>query len=70
MAVVDALVTFVGDPERFFEGFKFLTIRHIKYGVKAEYAKAFGKAILCESLPRTSAKTQKGRSALITYRHF
>ena len=23
-------------------------IRHIKYGVKAEYSKSFGKAILCE----------------------
>ena len=46
VAVVDALVAFVEDPELFFEGFKQLTIRHIKYGVKAEYAKAFGKSIL------------------------
>jgi len=46
VAVVDALVAFVEEPEAFFEGFKALTIRHIKYGVKAEYAKAFGKSIL------------------------
>jgi hemoglobin-like flavoprotein len=46
MAVVDMLVTFVENPALFFEGFKALTIRHIKYGVKAEYAKAFGKSIL------------------------
>uniref|UniRef100_A0A6U4YXK8 Globin domain-containing protein n=1 Tax=Hemiselmis andersenii TaxID=464988 RepID=A0A6U4YXK8_HEMAN len=46
VAVVDALVSFVENPEVFFEGFKALTIRHIKYGVKAEYAKAFGKSIM------------------------
>jgi hemoglobin-like flavoprotein len=46
VAVVDMLVTFVENPALFFDGFKTLTIRHIKYGVKAEYAKAFGKSIL------------------------
>jgi hypothetical protein len=30
-------------PEKFFEDLKVLTIRHIKYGVKADYVKPFGK---------------------------
>ena len=33
-------------PSAFFEELKPLIIRHIKYGVKADYVKPFGKAIL------------------------
>uniref|UniRef100_A0A7S1E185 Globin domain-containing protein n=1 Tax=Hemiselmis andersenii TaxID=464988 RepID=A0A7S1E185_HEMAN len=46
MSIVDMLVSFIETPTIFFEGFKTLTIRHIKYGVKGEYAKAFGKSVL------------------------
>ena len=43
---VELLVTFNENPEHFFEELKELTIRHIKYGVKPDYAKPFGNAIL------------------------
>mmetsp|Transcript_2696 Transcript_2696/g.4349 ORF Transcript_2696/g.4349 Transcript_2696/m.4349 type:complete len:825 (+) Transcript_2696:1622-4096(+) len=46
VAVVDMLVMFVKDPEVFYSDLRPLTIRHIKYGVKSEYAKGFGAAIL------------------------
>jgi hypothetical protein len=40
------IVVFSEIPEQFFEELRHLTIRHIKYGVKAEYIKPFGKAVL------------------------
>mmetsp|Transcript_48663 Transcript_48663/g.99363 ORF Transcript_48663/g.99363 Transcript_48663/m.99363 type:complete len:1196 (+) Transcript_48663:44-3631(+) len=43
---VELLVTFNEDPGHFFEELKGLTIRHIKYGVKPDYAKPYGKAVL------------------------
>ena len=39
-------MSFLEDPDTFFVELKQLTIRHIKYGVKADYAKAFGTAVL------------------------
>jgi len=44
--VVEMLLCFNEDPEQFFIDLKPLTIRHIKYGVKGEYAKAFGKSVI------------------------
>jgi len=46
VSAVEMIVLFSRDPEQFFEDLKGLTIRHIKYGVKADYVKPFGKAIL------------------------
>jgi hemoglobin-like flavoprotein len=43
---LELLVVFCELPERFFEELRALTIRHVKYGVKAEYIKPFGKALL------------------------
>jgi len=43
---IDMLVQFAEDPESFFDELKPLIIRHIKYGVKADYVKPFGQAIL------------------------
>jgi hemoglobin-like flavoprotein len=43
---LELLVVFCEVPERFFEELRALTIRHVKYGVKAEYIKPFGKALL------------------------
>ena len=43
---VDHLISFAIDPEHFFTTFKSLVIRHVKYGVKAEYTKAWGKSVL------------------------
>mmetsp|Transcript_32343 Transcript_32343/g.82414 ORF Transcript_32343/g.82414 Transcript_32343/m.82414 type:complete len:1373 (-) Transcript_32343:196-4314(-) len=44
--VVEMLLCFNEDPEQFFIDLKPLTIRHIKYGVKADYARAFGMTVL------------------------
>eukprot|EP00282_Hemiselmis_andersenii_P023993 CAMPEP_0172001742 /NCGR_PEP_ID=MMETSP1041-20130122/3034_1 /TAXON_ID=464988 /ORGANISM="Hemiselmis andersenii, Strain CCMP439" /LENGTH=1380 /DNA_ID=CAMNT_0012655407 /DNA_START=13 /DNA_END=4155 /DNA_ORIENTATION=+ len=44
--VVEMLLCFNEDPEQFFVDLKPLTIRHIKYGVKADYARAFGMTVL------------------------
>lgn len=44
--VVEMLLCFNEDPESFFVDLKPLTIRHIKYGVKADYARAFGLTVL------------------------
>jgi len=46
VSAVDLLTSFLEDPDTFFVELRQLTIRHIKYGVKADYAKAFGTAIL------------------------
>jgi len=46
MQAVELLVVFTEVPEKFFEALQSLTIRHVKYGVKGEYVKPFGKAIL------------------------
>jgi len=58
----DMLISFADDPEKFFQDLRPLTIRHIKYGVKGEFSKAFGGAIL-NSVEKTlapdfSAKTK------------
>jgi hypothetical protein len=44
--VINMLVSFNHDPETFFDDLRPLTIRHIKYGCKADYARPFGMAIL------------------------
>uniref|UniRef100_A0A7S1DKS7 Globin domain-containing protein n=2 Tax=Hemiselmis andersenii TaxID=464988 RepID=A0A7S1DKS7_HEMAN len=44
--VIEMLVSFNEDPQQFFLELKPLTIRHIKYGVKADYARAFGMTVL------------------------
>jgi hemoglobin-like flavoprotein len=44
--VIEMLVSFNEDPGQFFADLKPLTIRHIKYGVKADYARAFGMTVL------------------------
>ena len=44
--VVEMLLCFNEDPSKFFADLKPLTIRHIKYGVKADYARAFGLTVL------------------------
>mmetsp|Transcript_29780 Transcript_29780/g.71770 ORF Transcript_29780/g.71770 Transcript_29780/m.71770 type:complete len:1445 (+) Transcript_29780:115-4449(+) len=46
MQALEMIVVFSEVPEKFFEELRHLTIRHIKYGVKAEYIKPFGKAVL------------------------
>jgi hemoglobin-like flavoprotein len=46
MQAVELLVTFSERPSEFFEELKHLTIRHIKYGVKAEYVTPFGNTLL------------------------
>jgi hemoglobin-like flavoprotein len=46
MQAVELLVVFTEIPQDFFDALKDLTIRHVKYGVKGEYVKPFGKAIL------------------------
>ena len=46
MQALELLVVFTEVPEKFFEELRLLTIRHIKYGVKAEYIKPFGKAVM------------------------
>lgn len=46
MQAVELLVVFTETPQDFFDALKDLTIRHVKYGVKGEYVKPFGKAIL------------------------
>ena len=46
VSAVEMIILFSQDPTQFFHDIKGLTVRHIKYGVKAEYVKPFGKAIL------------------------
>jgi len=43
---VEMLVLFTQDTARFFKDMQQLTVRHIKFGVKADYVKPFGRAIL------------------------
>jgi hypothetical protein len=44
--VVEMLVSFHDDPEQFFADLRPLTNRHIKYGVKADYARSFGMTVM------------------------
>mmetsp|Transcript_34262 Transcript_34262/g.84266 ORF Transcript_34262/g.84266 Transcript_34262/m.84266 type:complete len:959 (+) Transcript_34262:1476-4352(+) len=46
VSAIDIIVGFNEDPVNFFEELRPLAIRHIRYGVKADFARAFGKAIL------------------------
>mmetsp|Transcript_34261 Transcript_34261/g.84253 ORF Transcript_34261/g.84253 Transcript_34261/m.84253 type:complete len:954 (+) Transcript_34261:1476-4337(+) len=46
VSAIDIIVGFNQDPVNFFEILRPLAIRHIRYGVKADYARAFGKAVL------------------------
>lgn len=46
VTAVGWLVTFAKEPAAFFEELKPLTVRHVKYGVKADYVKGFGEAVL------------------------
>jgi len=41
-----AIVKFASTPNEFFDELRSFTIRHIKYGVKSEYVKPFGKAVM------------------------
>ncbi len=39
-------MAFASAPKDFFDGLRNFTILHIKYGVKSEYVKPFGKALM------------------------
>ncbi|EKX46653.1 hypothetical protein GUITHDRAFT_152283 [Guillardia theta CCMP2712] len=60
------LIVSITDPEEFFKNLFELTVRHIRYGVRAEYLSPFGQAviamleeILAESWTEKSEKAWK-----------
>eukprot|EP00960_Hanusia_phi_P027928 747112-Hanusia_phi.AAC.4 len=66
--IVNMLIVSITDPEEFFRNLFELTVRHIRYGVRAEYLSPFGQAliavledILADSWTEKSEKAWKER---------
>jgi len=45
VSAIDLMITFNENPGIFFEQLRPLIMRHIRYGVRADYARAFGKSV-------------------------